>query len=263
MAEYLIHAVEVKSLYVAFEVLLNEGKLMRILDAPDGNFTQKGNAFLVHGKNQIRLSVRPLEGQPEIDPRASIEMKIFEGPYGGHPGEAGKLDEFSWAQGANPISTSDFRTIHQKEIPTRAAMGPWSWEDATPYTPGDRAALEAITTAVHATLVAKDYDAFAALNVVRDKELATALDVDLRTLLETDRMMLDSLMQQDDWQVEPLDVSALEIHERSGGRLVEVTGPNKSGPIVAGAAGETIEFPLTFSNLQARPPIAGGWTITR
>lgn len=258
MAEHLINAFEVSNDQVSFEIYLNDGRLMRVLDEPDGTWMQKGNALLVQGDNELKVAVRPAAGQPEIDPRAMIELKIFEGPFGIHPGEDGKVHEFTWSQAANPVRASDFKVIHQKTFASRAAQTRWSWEDAVPYTSADKTAILDIVTALHATLVARDYDAFAALNVVRDTELAQALDVKLTSLIKSDRLLLDSLMQQDDWAVEPLDLNALDVHDRAQGRLVEVTGPNKAGPIIAGAAGEQVEMPLTFSNL---PDI--GWTITR
>ncbi len=258
MAEYLINAVEISNSQVAVEVLLNDGRLMRVLDEPEGNWVQKGNALLVQGDNEVKLSVRPLPDAVEIDPRATVELKIFEGPFGGHPGEIGKVHEFTWSQAGAPVSGSGFRLIHQKKFPTRAAQGRWGWEDATPFTAADESTIVAIVAALHTTLVARDYGAFAALNAVRDAELATALDVSLQTLVNSDRQMLEALMQKDDWQVQPLDQSALEMHESARGRLVEVTGPNKSGPLVAGTTLEQMDFPLTFSNL---PDI--GWTVTR
>ncbi len=260
---YLINAVEVTSAFVAFEVLLNGGPLMRVLDEPDGNWMQKGNALLVLGDNEIELSVRPLTGMAQMHAQASIALKIYEGPYGGHPGDAGLIDEARWSQGASPIGGTDFQTVHKKSITSSAATGGWRWETATPYTDADRQTLVSQVLALHATLVAGDYDAFAALNVVRDTELARSLDVRLDTLIETDRMMLDPIMQEADWQVAPLYPTSLEVHQRAGGRLVEVTGPNKSAPIIASAACESIAFPLTFSNLKPLAPHAGGWMVTR
>ncbi len=258
MAEYLINAVEVTSNEVAFEVYLNGGRVMRVLDEADGNWMQKGNAFLVQGENEIAINVRPLAGHEDVSPEASVELKIYEGPFGGHPGDAGKVHEFNWYQAATPVKAQSFHTIHQKPFPSRAAQTRWSWEDAAAFAPADRDAIVAVVTALHATLVAKDYDAFAALNVTRDAELAKALDVNPKTLVESDRMMLQSLMDQEDWEVLPLEVDGLEMHPTAGGRLVEVTGANKTSPIVATGAGEQVDFPLTLSNLSDL-----GWTITR
>lgn len=253
---YVINAIEVSNDHIGFEVMLNGGRLIRVTNEPEGEWAQKGNVLLVPGDNELVVAVCPPDGAEAVDPRARFGLKMFEGAHGKHPGEAGKVHEFVWDQATRPVSAGGFREIHRKMFKSTAGVNRWAWLDAIPYNPADDSAILQHVTAVHAALSAKDLNGYLALNATRDAELATALDVPVRKIQQSDVDTLGVFMGLDDWTV---DMSpSMEFHPGARGKLVEVTGPNKSAPIVANAEGREIAFPLTYTHL---PNV--GWTLIR
>lgn len=261
---YLIVAAETRCEGVAVEVFLNGGAVSRNFDLRSNMNTNKLNPWLVVGSNRLEVRVAAVDKTGTFLPHAQLNFAVFEGAHGEHPGAAGKLGEISWSQSLHPLAGSGFQSVGTLDFQSRAPTPPWRWLDGLPYSEADRPAIEACLVKLHGALVARDFDALAALTQLRDHELALALDVSPARLVALERQSVAALFQAKVWQVAPLDPGALEFHARAGGRLVEATSVALGPALSATADGETVHFRYTLAHLPGTDPQQpSSWNVIR
>lgn len=253
MANYILSVVEIRSEGLICEVLLNGGLVHRDTKGVRAVTQTKLNPWAVAGNNRLEVALAPLFGDA-IGPEASFSLEILEGPHGQI---APTTYAYRWDPVASPVVGPGFTTVHVVDRPLQANDGPWAWEKAQPYTEADRPAIEALVAAVHAAYVARDAKALVALTTVRNQEVWRAFGEDPATGDADALLIYQEQFKSPSFRTDPLDTSALLLHPRADGRLVEVTNASL-GPPVSGRDDESESpFPMTVSHLSS------GWTIVR
>ncbi len=258
MNTYTIVVVELRSEQVAYEAVLNGGVVVRSLELPDTITQTKLNPMIIEEEsNLLEVSVAPLSGGDELDPRAKLELRVHEGAHGKHPGDGGKLLEYQWSQSSAPLAGGGFQSLVQQPIKPQARHGRWLWQDADAFSEADRPAIEALLTRFQDACAAGDLDGVMALLEKRDEELARALDVGVGRVVAAERSAINPFFEQTDWQLERCTPDELELHPRAGGRLVELTRSGRAPVVQGSAADELLQIGLTVSHIE------GAWTIIR
>ncbi len=252
---YAMVVLETRVEQVGWEVIFNGGLVQRNFTQAARTDAHKLNPWLVEGTNQLEVAVVPLPGRLDFDETARLELAVFQGAHGRHPGEAGKLFDFQWRYRDQPVTAG--QVVCEQTLSIDQSHGRWVWQDSQPFTSSDRPAIAALLSKYRQTLVNRDFAALSALTQQRDQELATAYDVSLAEVVETEKVAVQGVFGADDWRVEPLEPDQLQFWPRAGDRLVEVTHGARQPAIRAFAGGDEIEFHVTVANLN------GGWTIIR
>jgi hypothetical protein len=253
MANYILSAIEFRSEKLMVEVLLNGGVVHRDTTGADAVTQTKLNQWAIPDKNRLEVSLAPVRGEV-VDPEASFYLQIVEGEHGAEPATT---YEYRWDPIQSPVVGAGFTRVLEVDRPLLASDGPWAWERARPYAPGDRPAIEALVARVHAAFVARDAPGLVALTSLRNEEIARAFGVDPAEAGDFFLALYQGQFSPPDWRVDPLDTDALLLHPRSDGRLVEVTDAAMGPPVRGRGAGEESPFPMTVSHLEP------GWTIVR
>jgi len=253
MANYLLSVIEIRSEKLICEVLLNGGAVHRDTKGARAVTQTKLNPFAVIGDNRLEVALGPLHGDA-IEPGAAFSLQIQEGPHGQEPAVT---YEYRWDPVQSPVVGAGFTTVLAVDRPLQAADGPWGWEQAQPFTPADRPAIEGLTAQVHAAYLARDAKALVALTTIRNQEIARAFGVDPATANDVFLRLYQEQFAPPSFRTDPLDPAALLLHPRAGGRLVEVTDASLGPPVRGRDDEQEAPFPMTVSHLDS------GWTIVR
>ena len=224
----------------------------------DGMGVFKLNPYVVEGEpNRIELEVAPPSGRTDFPLSAAIGVRILEGPEGIDSSQARVVLEHVWTQRNSPAVGPQFMNVFSSEYTTQVAHGRWAWQDATPFTPADRADIEALVTKIHTGFSNANYGALAALTKVRDEEMARGLGMTYADLEARSRSASQTWFGADDFRTYPLDLSAMVLRPRAGGRLVEVNDERELPLVRANVDGKEVRPPFTVSHL------ADGWAVVR
>jgi hypothetical protein len=249
MGTYLIVAAQFRSEGVSFEILINGALAYEGRSAAIAHHFAKLNPWLTDGENVFSVRLALPEGATDLGASAAFEVQVLQGEHGTEPGPEGLLFEAAWSPATPPPLGIDFVEVMAAPIRPAQTHGRWSWEDATPFTPADRPAVEALVAELHAALDRRDTAAAVGLFAICDVEMDAALDLPPGAHTETFRAQLDGLFSAPDWRMEPLDTRGLVLTPRAGGRLVDVRGPGGGPPIRGSGSGGALALTFAVSRL--------------
>jgi hypothetical protein len=249
MGTYLIVAAQFRSEGVAFEILMNGALAYEDRAGVIGHHFAKLNPWLTESENVFSVRLALPEGAAELVASASFGVQVLQGEHGREPGPEGLLFEAAWSPATPPPLGIDFVEVMAATIRPAQTHGRWSWEDATPYTPAERPAVEALVAELHGALDRRDTAAAVGLFPIYDAEMDIALDLPPGAHTETFRAQLDGLFSAPDWRMEPLDTRSLVLTPRAGGRLVDVRGPGGGSPIRGAGSGGVFTLKFAVSRL--------------
>jgi hypothetical protein len=254
MTPYRIFALEVQCGGLAAEVRLNGLPVFR---EPSGRprFTaKKCNPWVVDGTNDLEVRAARLGA---IGSYLKLALAVVDGVHEEVAPE-NVLVRYEWQPDEQPLEAPPLQQLLLLPVDVGPAHGRWAWQSAQPYVDADRGALEAAVADLHATLARRDREGTVSHLQVKTAEMARALDATPAELEADLREWLEELFRQDDWQLEPLDPSMLQLEPSAGGRLVLVTDARGRPPVHGrGHESEFEPTELTYSHLE------GGWTLVR
>jgi hypothetical protein len=256
MGTYLIYALEVQCQGLLVQVLLNGAA---VFEEPAGNrrFAQgKLNPWIVDGPNQLEVLAGPPPGQ-ELSKDAELKLLVIKGPHGELPGPDANAVSFTWNEEDTPLQPDQMVRVFDGPVPVDEGHGRWAWQDASPYAQVDDGDIATVVVESQQLLANRDVAGCQALLGLKTEEMSRALDV---PAAEIQKDISDGLRAQfaaDDWQVDPVDPTALRYAPTAGGRLVQVTDDLGRAPLRGMGGGEAFEMGMTVSHL------AQGWTIIR
>jgi hypothetical protein len=254
MTPYLIHALEVQCDGLAVEVWLNGLRVFRESEGREIFAARILNPSLVDGENTFEVRAARVGA---LAPSLKVVVARTDGASQDVPAED-VLVRYEWKSDEQPLEGPPLQSLLARRVDVGPAHGPWAWQGATPYVDTDRAAVEAAVAELHGALARRDVQGVVDRMQVKTAEMARGLDGE-PSFYEGDlRQWLGELFGQDDWHMEPLDPSLLELEPSAAGRLVVVSNVRGGAPL-SGRGSESVFEPdeLTYSHLD------GGWTLVR
>ena len=231
----------------------------------DGRTTasRKLNAWLFHGVNVLRVHASPLVPAPKgLSPDApdhALRIWLYKAEHGRDPEKDPEITllDYRWDRSLQPIAEEGETELLRHQLLVKTGFGRWSWQDARPYMPADRPAVEALVRELHDALVRGDAERFTDGMAVKLEEFARATQRVPNQVLAEERAWMRGLMGMPEWRVEPVEIADLEMESSADGRLVAVRRRDGSAPLKAWLADEPLEYDITVSQL------GGAWTVTR
>lgn len=250
------YAVDVTCNDVVADVLVNDWLAYRAHTDPRRVAEQKINAFVFEGNNEIRVVLRRSPTAREGH-KPEFELRLLRADHGDQENPPELLLHFCWDAELLPLEDDAPVEVFRHDWSLARGFGRWGWQDAVPYMPPDRPAIEALVTEAHKALARHDLDAYAGLNAHKAEELARSKRLPMSEIVGDLRAFFGTLMNMDGFIVWPVDVHELELTSSAGGRLVQVTRPDGSAPLRV----QVDDFVMDVDLLVSR--IGRAWTIVR
>jgi hypothetical protein len=176
-------------------------------------------------------------------------MTLSKVERGEAPEEGDVFVLYRWSAKESPLSPEGLTPVFSHPLRMGRAFGRWQWQDARPYAPSDRAAIEQLVTTFYWAFARKDVDGVLGLLDLKLAELERAFSIAPGGTLQKQRERLQAIFQRDGWTALPFDPGALVLQPSAGGRLVDVWGPDGEGPIHATTPENGFTFELVVSRI--------------
>ncbi len=257
-----VHTEELRSL-----VLLNGYPAFMPADEEPCIASLKLNPWIVEGTNELRIRLGPARDGERLPVTASFKADVFRTPHGVERDDDSYLVRFEWNPDEHKLDKDGMTIVlsHLFEVPSHQAFGRWAWQDAIPFDPGQRVAIELLVGKCRQALVDRDPDALVALLSLQLAELGQALDVPPDLLEQKLREHLEPFFAADGWEVAPIDYGVVSLVPAADGRIVLVVG-RQGMPVLHGIIAtddEQEEEPPPFLMELAVSNLDHCWTVVR
>jgi hypothetical protein len=271
---YLIIAAQLRWKSIAFELLINDAVAYSDRTGEEANAFVKLNPWIGLGEStlEVRVSLPAGLGAGELPADARLEIEVLEAPHGKEPGPEAKRFDFVFDRdklpSASPLVLGGEKprvpespgsiTVLRAPLATTWHGGPWAYETALPAElPRDAMAVVAVVGDLAQALGSRDVKRVLDHFAVVDPEMDRAYDLPPGMHAVLREGSFEPLFGDSGWKVEPIDPRLLVLTPRSGGRAVEVTGPNGAPAIVASSGIGGYRLTPVVANL------AGSFRIVR
>ena len=258
-----MHVLQVETEGLVARVTLNDIEVFADWEGARRVAQTKLDPYLVEGDNRLDVALTPMtDDEGNVLPGdQSITVTLIRGEHGVDPGDAGRLARFAWKPGDIPVEPGTLTSMWARQFVVRPehAHGRWAWQDAPARAPTaeDAQALVALAGEVHAALAARDAAALLALTVLRDHELARAVEIPEEEMRAEQEAYYADWFGAPDWAMEPFDPTALAATAFARGRLVRVTDPYGGPALKGGGDGRRFAFQVVATRVDER------WTLAR
>jgi hypothetical protein len=251
MTPYVVYALEVQCSGLAVDVAVNDWRVFR---EPLGakRFTQKKlNPWLADGPNVLEVRAALAAGESYL----KVALIRVEGDD--LPGDDAFVVKYEHKPGEQPLEEKPL-VVLKETVDLGPVHGAWAWQTATPYSDGERPAVEAFMRELHGALATKNAKGFIEYNRVKIEEMARALNVPPAELDSDMNEWLADLFRHDDWAMDPFDPQRLLIEPEASRRVVVVTRETGGPPLTGRGGSDELEIPsFALSRLPQ------GWAVVR
>ncbi len=263
---HIIWGIDVQCQELRSLALLNGYPVVMPVDAGEHIMSAKLNPFIIEGPNELRIRLGRAEDGASLAATARYQADLFRTPHGVMRDDSSYLVRYEWDREEQELAEDGMTDVltHRFEASPADAFGRWAWQDALPFDPGQRVAIELLVGRCREALVERDPDKLLALLSLQLAETAHALGVRADELEQDLRDHLEPFFAADGWEVAPIDYGIVSLIPSTDGKLVLVMG-HRGAPILQGQIvldDESDPLPpfmmeLCVSNLD------GTWTVVR
>jgi hypothetical protein len=250
-ADKLYYLMRVRARGVVVDVRLNDMPAHAERTGEEASVSGEYNNLIIKGDNELKTTIRPLEGDEKPAPDAKVEVLLAEARKGQKVDEAKELLAFVWpseeekeegeAEGEEGTKGSEkeekdeeaFPVVDVQTVKIEGPLGGWAWEgaDAIAPTPETTDGILATLRMIHKAFEEFDEPTLLAAVDARMTEMATAHFVDKGDLVHAFQADVREAWNDAQWGMEPLDESALEMDLAAGGRVVWIRDKEWKSPI--------------------------------
>ncbi len=208
------------------------------------------NAMTFEEPNLLSVMAKPLpnieKGQP-LPATSLIQVSLFQMLA---PDEMVYLFAHCWRAAHRPLVVDEYTEVARHQISFVKTFGRFGFQDARPYMPEDRPAVLEALHRVHATLLSKNFDAYADLCSIKLEEVARATGRSASLIRSESVEVIDLLGDAAGWDMEPIVDEDIVIESYCHGRLVQCfRGKQRAEPLLGYVGGSG---PMAFSVLFSR-----------
>lgn len=253
----MIYQARTRSRGLLARVLINDCPIHVFHDGEHLAVNMDYGAFVVEGDNRFEVQAAPLADADE--PReleAAIMARWSESEHERDP-ERDLVCDYVWTPDESPLQAEGFTTVLLHRMRVDKAFGHYRWEDAAPYMPRERARVVAAVSALRDALAARDLAAVLKRLEPKHVDLARVNGATLADQLDRQAGFLRIYLDDESFEMAPIDPDALVLTSWARGRLVQVTDAEGFPPLVGFGGGFPFMYGLMLSHID------GAWEVVR